>query len=303
MTCAISARDLGKKYGKKWALQNCTFDLQQGRIAGLVGPNGACKTTLMNILVGLLRPSAGTIRVYGMDPQESAQKYLPLIGFVSQEKPLYRQMTVADMLKFGRKTNQRWDQSIAEYRLQELDIPMQQKIGELSGGQQAHFALLLAISKQPSLLVLDEPFANLDPLARQTYKHILLDFASYEQNSVLISSHHISDLEQLCDSLVLLSRSHLILADDIECLMEAHRWVTCSPEEAEAVGQRYQVLKTVNRTYPARLLIRLKDLKDHFGLNPLTTEAVTLEDLVLAYLETKPAAGNTEPLLKGKEGV
>jgi ABC-2 type transport system ATP-binding protein len=210
MTKAIETFNLGKQYGKQWALQDCTFSLAVGRIAGLVGPNGAGKTTLMHMLVGLLAPSSGTALVFGLSPGKQLDRVLAKVGFVGQDRPLYRAFTVKEMLRFGRELNPHWDEALALQHLKQLDIPLERPTGKLSGGQQAQIALLLALAKHPSLLILDEPLASLDPLARHQFMQILMDSAAQDGQTILISSHQIADLERICDSMVLLSQSRLL---------------------------------------------------------------------------------------------
>jgi ABC-2 type transport system ATP-binding protein len=283
MTYAIEAHDLGKCYGKQWALQGCTFTLPAGRITGLVGPNGAGKTTLMHLLVGLLTPSSGAALVFGLSPAKQLDQVLPKVGFVGQERPLYRSFSVSDMLRFGRELNPRWDDELALRRIRQLDIPFDRPTGKLSGGQQVQVALILALAKRPSLLILDEPLASLDPIARHQFMQILMDSTAQEEYTVLISSHQINDLEQICDSMVLLSQSQLLLANDLECLLDMHRWITCSPEAVGRLTDLYTVVRTIQANRSSRLMIRIDGLG---GVNESegVMENVTLEELILAYL-------------------
>lgn len=283
MTEAIETFDLGKRYGKQWALQGCTFSLPTGRIAGLVGPNGAGKTTLMHLLVGLLMPSSGTAMVYGLSPGKQLDRVLSKVGFVGQDRPLYRTFTVNEMLRFGRELNPRWDEALALQRLKQLDIPLDRPTGKLSGGQQAQVALLLALTKRPSLLILDEPLSSLDPLARHQFMQILMDSVAQDEQTVLISSHQVTDLERICDSLILLSQSRLLLADDLEHLLESHRWITCLPEAGDRLANLYPVVKAIQTNRSSRLMVRIdgqRDSKDSEGI----MENVSLEELILSYL-------------------
>jgi len=283
MINAIETFDLGKRYGKQWALQGCTFSLPAGRIAGLVGPNGAGKTTLMHLLVGLLTPSSGTALVHGLSPAKQLDRVLSTVGFVGQDRPLYRNFTVSDMLRFGQEINPRWDKSMAINRIKQLDIPLNQPTGKLSGGQQAQVALLLALAKHPSLLILDEPLSSLDPLSRHQFMQILMDSAVQEQCTVLISSHQINDLERICDTLVLLSQSRLLLAGDLEHLIESHRWITCLPESVESLANLYQVVNAIPMNRTTRLMVRIDERRDSDDTTWIM-ETVTLEEMILAYL-------------------
>ena len=166
---------LGKRYGSRWALQDCSLELEPGSVTALVGPNGAGKTTLLQLAVGLGRPSAGTVRVLGHDPLREAGAVLPRIGFVAQDHPLYRGFSVAETLRLGRKLNPSWDDELARDRIEQLGVSPRQKVGKLSGGQQAQVALTLALAKRPELLLLDEPVASLDPLARREFLQSVME--------------------------------------------------------------------------------------------------------------------------------
>src|SRR5579871_5051337 len=175
MTVPLQTTDLGKRYGSQWALRDCSLTLPPGRVAALVGPNGAGKTTLLQMAVGLTTPSAGSIAVFGAAPRQQPLKVLPRVGFVAQDQPLYRGFTVAEMLTVGRKLNAQWDDGLAHTGLSRLGIPLDKKVGALSGGQRAQVALALALSKRPELVLLDEPVAALDPLARREFLQALSD--------------------------------------------------------------------------------------------------------------------------------
>jgi len=285
MPSAIEASNLGRNYGKKIALQSCTFELPEGRIAALVGPNGAGKTTLMNILVGLLQPSAGHVRVFGYSVTDELQKVLPEIGYLAQDHPLYRSFTVEEMLRFGQAMNKKWDDSFARTHLESLRIPFNQKCGSLSGGQQAQLALCLALSKQPRLLILDEPFASLDPLARQEFMQILMTSAAEHGHTILVSSHHLGDLARICDALILLDQSRCLLAGDLDYLLQVHQWVSVSNDVAARLQEEYSVLKVLQTERYSRVLVRTDQT---FGPNLIDCEKepVTLEEMVLAYMES-----------------
>lgn len=283
MIKAIETFDLGKQYGKQWALQNCTFSLHAGRIAGLVGPNGAGKTTLMHILVGLLSPSSGRAMVFGLSTDKQLDQILSKVGFVAQNRPLYRTFTVAEMIRFGRELNHRWDEALAIQRLKQMDIPMDRPTGKLSGGQQTQVALILALAKHPALLILDEPLSSLDPLARHQFMQILMDSTAQDEHTVLISSHQITDLERICDSLVLLSQSRLFLADDLDRLLESHKWITCQSESVDRFTNLFTVVKAIHTNRSSRLMIRIDPQEKSPGPENLL-ESVSLDELILAYL-------------------
>ena len=211
-TNVLSTDGLGKRYGSRWALQDCSFELEPGSVTALVGPNGAGKTTLLQLAVGLGRPSAGTVRVLGHDPLREAGAVLPRIGFVAQDHPLYRGFSVAETLRLGRKLNPSWDDELARDRIEQLGVSPRQKVGKLSGGQQAQVALTLALAKRPELLLLDEPVASLDPLARREFLQSVMEAVAETGMTVILSSHIVADLERVCDHLVILSQAHVQLA-------------------------------------------------------------------------------------------
>lgn len=213
---AIATRDLGRRYGRSWGLRNCTLDIEAGRVVGLVGPNGAGKSTLLNLLVGLLRPTEGELEVLGAPAGSSAVAYL------DQRHALYESFRVRDMVEAGRRLNRRYSPEIALDRLRELRIPLDRRVGSLSGGQRAQVALAVALAKRPELLVLDEPVASLDPLARRELMATLMAVKAEWDCTVVLSSHVVSELERLCDYLVVLDHGRVRLAGDIDELLEAH---------------------------------------------------------------------------------
>src|SRR5256714_12110760 len=196
---ALAAHGLGKRFGAQWALRDCTLDIPHGRVTALVGPNGAGKTTLLHLAVGLTEPTSGTLRVLGASPRADAVRLLPRIGFVAQDHPLYRSFTLAELLRAGAKLNPRWDETIARGRLERLGLGLDRKAGTLSGGEQAQVALSLALAKRPEFLVLDEPVASLDPLARREFLQSLLEAVAEDELTVLLSSHILSDLGRVSD--------------------------------------------------------------------------------------------------------
>jgi ABC-2 type transport system ATP-binding protein len=219
----VEASGLGKRYGRTWALRECTVEIPAGRVTALVGPNGAGKTTLLNLAVGLTAPSAGAVTVLG-GRRAGSPAALDAIAFVAQDAPLYKNLPVADMLYVTRSLNRRFDQPYARARLDELGIPLRRKAGKLSGGQQAQLALTLALARRPRLLVLvlDEPVAMLDPVARHDFMATVLAAASDDGVSVLLSSHVLTELERVASYLILVSRGQVRLAGRVDALLAAH---------------------------------------------------------------------------------
>jgi len=217
----VEANGLGKRYGRAWALRECTLDIPAGRVAALVGPNGAGKSTLLNLAVGLSVPSAGVVTVLG-GRRAGSPAALDGIAFVAQDTPLYKNLSVADMVYVTRRLNRRFDQPYAQARLDDLGIPPKRKAGKLSGGQQAQLALTLALARRPRLLVLDEPVAMLDPVARHDFMATVLAAASADGVSVLLSSHVLTELERVAGYLILLARGQVRLAGEVGNLLAAH---------------------------------------------------------------------------------
>jgi ABC-2 type transport system ATP-binding protein len=221
MNAVLEARGLGKRYGRRWALSECTLSIPAGQVVGLVGPNGAGKTTLLHLAAGLLRPTAGTVAVLGGRPGDGREQ-LGRVGFVAQDAPTYSALSVADHLRFGAWTNPRWDRALAERRIDQLGLERHRRAGKLSGGQKAQLALTLAIAKRPEVLILDEPVASLDPLARREFVDGLLAVVAEFGVSVVLSSHLIADLERACDYLVVLVESRVQVAGPIAELLGSH---------------------------------------------------------------------------------
>jgi ABC-2 type transport system ATP-binding protein len=218
---AIETSALGKRYRRKWALRDCTLAIPGGHIVALVGPNGAGKTTLLTMAVGLTRPTQGTVTVAGCEPAGSPQA-LEAIAFVAQDAPLYRNLPVADMLHLARNLNRRWDQGRALERLQALEIPLRQRVGDLSGGQKAQLALTIALARRPELLVLDEPLASLDPVAREDFLAAVVEAADRDGVSVVLSSHVLAELERVATYLIVLARGQVQVAGAVTELLASH---------------------------------------------------------------------------------
>ncbi|HEU5332768.1 MAG TPA: ABC transporter ATP-binding protein [Actinocrinis sp.] len=277
---AIETDGLGKRYGRSWALQDCSLSLPAGRIAALVGPNGAGKTTLLHMAVGLLRPDAGSVRIFGKDPRDTTAA-LAEIGFVAQDTPLYRDFTAAELITMGGKLNRGWDAALARGRLAQLGIAPDKAVGKLSGGQRAQVALALALAKRPRLLLLDEPIAALDPLARHEFMQTLMGAVAETGTSVLLSSHLLADLERACDYLILLQTSRVQLAGPVDDLLDAHRTLIVPRADDDRARAGATVIRASQTERQSTLLVRT----DAPPADPLwTAHEVTLEDLVLAYL-------------------
>jgi ABC-2 type transport system ATP-binding protein len=280
-TSALSAERLGKRYGSLWALHDCTLEVPAGSVTALVGPNGAGKTTLLQLAVGLTKPTAGEVRVFGQSPRFDAKAVLPRVGFLAQDHPLYKGFTVGEILKLGRKLNPNWDESTALARIERLGFPLGQKVGQLSGGQQAQVALTLALVKHPELLVLDEPVASLDPLARREFLQSVMEAVTETGVTVILSSHIIADLERVCDHLVILSQARVQLAGPIEAILAGHRLLTGPRSDPIGVARMHNVIRESHTERQTTLVVRANG---HVYDSSWELHEIELEEIVLAYL-------------------
>jgi ABC-2 type transport system ATP-binding protein len=280
MTAVIETSGLGKQYGRAWALRDCDLTIPEGKVVALVGPNGAGKTTLLQLAVGLLAPTSGTITVLGGRPAGGPAQ-LGRVGFVAQDTPVYAGLSVGKHLRMGGYLNARWDQELAESRIGQLGLDPRQKAGSLSGGQRAQLALTLAIAKQPELLLLDEPVASLDPLARREFLQGLMEIVASHGVSVVLSSHLIADLERVCDYLVIIVASQVQLAGEVSGLLASHHRLSGPRRDPCTLPASQQVIEESHTDKQSTLLIRANEPI----LDPAwTVKPVALDDLVLAYM-------------------
>ena len=294
MTSALSAQGLGKSYGPRWALSDCTLEVPAGRVVGLVGPNGAGKTTLLNLAVGLLAPTAGTIEVLGGRPAAGPEQ-LAKVGFVAQDTPTYEGLSVEDHLRLGAHLNPGWDDALARDRIKRIGLDLAQRAGKLSGGQRAQLALTLGVAKRPQVLILDEPVASLDPLARREFLQDLMEAVAEHQLSVVLSSHLVSDLERVCDHLIVLVASRVQLAGDIESLLAIHHRLTGARRDPATLPADQQVIAASHTERQTTLLVRT-DAPIH---DPgWTVGRLGMEDLVLAYMGQPAANRSHRPALE-----
>ena len=296
MTAVIEARGLGKRYRRSWALADCTLSVPAGQVVGLVGPNGAGKSTLLNLAVGLLEPTAGTIEVLdgqpGAGPAQRAR-----VGFVAQDAPVYPGLSVAEHLRLGAQLNPGWDAELAHRRIERLDLDPGHKAGKLSGGQRAQLALTLAIAKRPELLLMDEPVASLDPLARREFLQDLMEAVAEQSLSVVLSSHLIGDLERVCDHLIVLVGSRLRVAGPVEELLATHHLLFGPRRDPATLPAGVQVISASHTDVQTTLLVRTSSRL----LDPAwTVSEVTLEDLALAYMR-QAAPGRRNRHLEAKK--
>jgi ABC-2 type transport system ATP-binding protein len=291
MTAVIEASGLTKRYRRVTALSDCTVSVPEGRISALVGPNGAGKTTLLRLLAGLAAPTAGGAAVLGGPPRQDPA-YLAEIGFLAQEIPLYRRRTARDHIGIGAHLNPRWDGESVRERLGGLKIPLDQPVGTLSGGQRAQVALALTLAKGPRLLLLDEPLAALDPLARRNFVAALAEAAAGGGLTILLSSHLIADIERVCDHLVLLAASRVQLCGDTETLLAQHRILAGPRKDTAAIARTHAIVREDSTARQTTLLVRLNGPV----IDPAwDVEEPTLEEIVLGYMSQDDAGQGTGP--------
>ncbi|HYT14746.1 MAG TPA: ABC transporter ATP-binding protein [Candidatus Nitrosopolaris sp.] len=287
MTAVIETQGVGKRYRGLWALKDCMLSIPAGRVVGLVGPNGAGKTTLLNLATGMLAPTAGTIEVLGGRPAAGPAQ-LARVGYLAQGAPVYVGLSVADHLRLGAHLNRGWDAELAQGRIERLALDRGQKAGTLSGGQRAQLALTVAVAKRPELLILDEPVASLDPLARREFLKDLMESVAEQGLSVVLSSHLISDLERVCDYLIVLVASRVRVAGPVEELLATHHLLSGPRRDPGTLPAGQHVISASHTDRQTTLLVRTSDEV----LDPAWTAAeVGLEDMVLAYMNQAAGGG------------
>ncbi|MBT2230269.1 ABC transporter ATP-binding protein [Nonomuraea sp. NEAU-A123] len=285
MKTVLQAQGLGKRYGRRWALRDCTIDIPAGHVVGLVGPNGAGKTTLLKLASGQLEPTRGGINVLGGRPAEGPAQ-LAKVGFVAQDTPVYAGLSVADHLRLGARLNPGWDAALARERIRLLGLDPNHRAGKLSGGQRAQLALTLGLAKRPELLILDEPVASLDPLARREFLQGLMEAVVEHELSVVLSSHLVADLERVCDFLIVLVDSRVEVAGEVDKLLATHHRLTGPRRDPDRLPADQDVVSARHTDRQSTLVIRT-DAPIH---DPAwTVSRLSLEDLVLAYMEKHTA--------------
>ncbi|WP_436520184.1 ABC transporter ATP-binding protein [Actinoplanes sp. HUAS TT8] len=283
MTSALRTEGLTKRYGRRTALSGCTLDIPAGHVVGLVGPNGAGKSTLLQLACGLLDPTAGRIEVLGERPASGS----PRVGFVAQDTPVYAGLTVAEHLRLGAHLNPSWDDALARRRITAVGLDPAQKAGKLSGGQRAQLALTVAAAKRPELLLLDEPVAALDPLARRAFLQGLMELTAENGMSVIMSSHLVADLERVCDHMIVLVGSRVRVAGDVEDLLAGHHRLV-GPRRPVEDTTGWDVIEQSHTDVQSTLVVRSTAPIDDASWQ---VNGLDLEDIVLAYMSgaTAPA--------------
>lgn len=280
-TPVIETDALAKRFGRNWGLRDCTLSIPPGKVAALVGPNGAGKSTLLRMAAGLSRPTSGMIKVLGGVPSAGDASLLERVGYLDQERPLYKGFRVDEMFRFGAGTNSTWDMTTAHAYVDQLGISLRDRVDKLSGGQQAQVALTMCLAKQPELLILDEPAAELDPVAREDLLRLLMREVAERGTNVVLSTHALGDVGSICDYLVIMSHSTIVLADDLEFVVESHRFLSAASSKAPALPEGVTVIdtRTSSRevTHLARMTLPLID-------ETWQVTEPTLDEIIMAYL-------------------
>lgn len=286
MINAVEASGVGRRYGRIWALRGCSVALPEGQVAALVGPNGAGKSTLLNLIAGLLRPSEGTLQRFGR-PVSDRPEALARVGYMSQDTALYPTFTASELLRMGARLNPGWDDDWARERLTRLRLPANVPASNLSGGQRSQIALVLALAKRPRLLLLDEPLASLDPLARNDVMALLMQAVAETGMTVVLSSHIISDLVETCDWLVAINQGRVQVSGNIDELLDSHKLITGPREAVDTLPSRVSIVAQTITGRQASVLLRS-------GEHPIdpgwTVHRPTLDELVLNYLRQPEAS-------------
>jgi ABC-2 type transport system ATP-binding protein len=289
-TAPLRVERISKRFGKswrpgRWALRDVDLTLPKGSVTALVGPNGAGKTTLIRIAMAFERPNAGHVQVEGVDPWRHRTEALRRVGYVPQTPAVYRGLSVEDHLAMAKSLRHDFDTDLARRRLEQLGIPLDQRADTLSGGQAAQLGLAIALGTRAGLLLLDEPLANLDPLARREFIHVLLEAIRADGSTALLSSHIVTDVEEACDRVVILGAGNVLLDCPLEEARQGHRLTEgdASPAGAAEVGS------FAGRGGKRQTLWRLgadgsEGGSSGAGGSPDSSERASLEDVVLGYL-------------------
>jgi ABC-2 type transport system ATP-binding protein len=277
----IEVRNVSKSYGGQAVLDDVSCVIPAGGITSIIGPNGAGKSTLLALAAGLMAPTEGTLAVLGGPAGEARAR----VGYVAQDKPLYPQLSVADTLRMGADLNPgHWDARAAERIVADGDLDPKARVRTLSGGQRTRVALALALGKKPELLLLDEPMADLDPLARHELMGVLMSQAAQHGTTIVMSSHVVAELEDSCDHLLLIGGGRVRLNGEIDELLETHTRVSAA---ADTVLDPHTVIESRTTGRQLSALIR--------PAAPLPadwrTSTPSLEELLLSYLRNPEATG------------
>jgi len=281
----IETEALTKRFRRRTALSECSLSVPRGRVVALVGPNGSGKTTLLRLLAGLSRPTEGRISVFGEEMSMSNTDLRSRVGYLDQDRPLYERWRVREILEFGRRTNPAWDADFAAQHLARLDIDLESLVKNLSGGQRAQVALAVCFAKRPDLVLLDEPASALDPVARQDLLQNITELFADNEASVLMATHAIDDVSAICDYVIILSKSRVVLSEDLDYVLESHRLLSRGVDDGVPVPRGATVLDERRTTREITFLVRLGMPMERDGWR---IERPTFNEIAIAYLRDRP---------------
>ena len=294
----IETEALTKRFRRRTALSECSLSVPRGRVVALVGPNGSGKTTLLRLLAGLSRPTEGRISVFGEEMSMSNTDLRSRVGYLDQDRPLYERWRVREILEFGRRTNPAWDADFAAQHLARLDIDLESLVKNLSGGQRAQVALAVCFAKRPDLVLLDEPASALDPVARQDLLQNITELFADNEASVLMATHAIDDVSAICDYVIILSQSRVVLSEDLDYVLESHRLLSRGVDDGVPVPRGATVLDERRTTREITYLVRLGMPMERDGWR---IERPTFNEIAIAYLRDRPRTSSTSSAINHDE--
>jgi ABC-2 type transport system ATP-binding protein len=284
MTAVLEAHGFGKRYRRRtWALRNVDLTVPEGSITALVGPNGSGKSTLIRGWIGFERATEGRLVTGGVDPQRDRKGAVERVGYVPQSPSLYRDLTIADHIALAGTLRDGFDGRMAAGYVERLSIPLRAKAGELSGGEQAQVGLALALATRARILLLDEPLASLDPLARREFLHLMVEAVRAAGATALLSSHVITDIEQACDRLIVLGKGHTLLDLTISEALAHHRIVEAPAADAARLAGPDAVIGSFPAPAGEPLSLVRVAVVAPVGAE-LLGRAATLEEVVIGHL-------------------
>ncbi len=295
---AIEIQDLIVSYGRRRAVDGLSLTVPVGSVYGFLGPNGAGKTTTIKTLLGFRKPDGGSARVLGYDVVSETLEVRARVGFASEVNSLYEGMTVPRICQFCRDVSRSWDQDLVDRYLGVFGVPAQTKVRKLSKGQKAQLQLCLALGSDPEVLILDEPTSGLDPVARRAFLKVLVGDVASEGRTVFFSTHLLSDIEAVADTVGIIKGGKLLVSDEIDALRETHKVFrvvyaeTPPDEEVRALRDLPGVRGIEREGRGVRLRVRgdvgavERSLRDRpYQVLDVDTAGMSLEDIFVAYVE------------------
>lgn len=234
----VSVRNLTRRFGRHHALNDVSLSIPRGCVYGLVGENGAGKTTLIKHLLGLIVPTAGSVRVFGRDPVADPPGVLSRIGYLSEDRDLPDWMKLWEVIRYTRSFYPGWDDDLADEYLDLFGLDLNAKVGTLSRGQRAQAGLLIALAYKPELLILDEPSSGLDPVVRRDILGAIVRTVADEGRTVLFSSHFLDEVERLADTVALVHQGKLVLDGSLDTVRGEHFRMVAQYAEARPAAPK-----------------------------------------------------------------